>query len=96
MYGADDVAACLDSSAEGTVEVRVGTLSVRAYFDRPGADVLGGGGVSNDYALTVSALALPGLRRGDSLSVDGLAYVVADVRPLDDGALWRIALRRVT
>ncbi len=94
MYGAADVALCL-AGAEGTVEVVWGSLTTHAYFDAPGMEVLGGAGISNDYAIRLGYAALPGIQRGDDLTVDGLAYKVADIRAIDDGVLVRVGLRKV-
>lgn len=94
MYGAADVALMM-AGPDGTVEVVWGSARTLAYFDMPGAEVLGGVGISNDYTITMGAAALPGLKRGDAVTVDGDSYEVARVQLLDDGVLVRAALRKV-
>lgn len=93
MYGAADVALCLADPAS-TEEVVWGAHTTRAYFDQPGAQVLDGYGASNEYTLTLGAAALPGIKRGDAITVAGQGFTVAERHLIEDGALQRLTLRR--
>lgn len=93
MYGAADVALCL-AGEEGTVEVVWGIHTTRAYFDQPGAVVLGGELMATDYTITLGAAALPGIKTGADLTVDGVSYRVREARLLDDGVLMRAELKK--
>lgn len=72
-----------------------GTTTAAGILDTPAEDILGGRGVSVEYALTLPAGALPGIARGASITVGGVAYTLREnPRPLDDGVLVRLILTK--
>lgn len=72
--------------ADFGVAVTDGVTATVGLLDRPGEILAGGSVISVDYALTIKASVYPALKYGDTLTVDGGAYVVRHVQPLDDGA----------
>lgn len=88
------------SSAEFAVEATFApasggaAVSALVILDTPTGDVLGGDALSEEYAITCPAAALPGVRRGDRGVVAGVAYRVREVRLVDDGGLKKLLLSR--
>lgn len=80
--------------ADFGVPVSDGVTSTTGLLDRPGEIILGGAVVSVDYALTLKATDYPTLKYADTLTVDGGAYVVRHVQPLDDGAFKIVYLAK--
>lgn len=65
-------------------------------LDAPGQDVLGGAGMSVEYAVVYRATEFVGMTYGDELVIDGTAYTVRNPQPIDDGQLMRATLSKVT
>ncbi len=78
--------------------VTFGAQTVNGNFDAPAKDaVFGQSKVSDlEYRLEVAAVALsPFPATGDDLYVDGVAYRVRNVDPVDDGAIVALQLRKL-
>jgi hypothetical protein len=75
------------------VTVTHGTRSAIAIFDQPTITALGGLVSLEDYQLTLPTADLPDLAHGETVRIDGSAYLVREVMALDDGALKRVTLR---
>lgn len=80
--------------ADFGVSVTDGTTQTLGILDRPGEVIAGGAVISIEYALTIKASIYPSLKFGDTLTVDGGAYVVRQVQPLDDGVFKLIYLSK--
>lgn len=72
-----------------------GIYSANVIFDRPDVDIFSGIGIAADYAIHFSTIALPGIKRGDSVTVSGNSYNVIEVRVLDDGAISVAGLEKL-
>jgi hypothetical protein len=79
--------------ADFGVTVRHGARKALAIFDAPTTTALGGLVSLDDHQLTLATGDLPDLGHGDTVTIDGTAYVVREVMQLDDGALQRVTLR---
>lgn len=90
---AEDIAAFFGDLAVD-VTVTTGGVSVegRAYFDNP-ASVSFAAPVALAEPALLGPLSL-GLRRGSTVSAEGVSYIVRQVESLDDGALVRALLER--
>lgn len=71
-----------------------GIYSSNVIFDRPDVDIFNGLGIAADYAIHFPTNSLPGIKRGDSVTVAGAAYNVIEVRILDDGAISMAGLEK--
>jgi len=60
--------------------------------DAPDEEWLAGAVQSREVAITYRATQLVGLKTGESITVDGVAYTVREVAALDDGAVMRATL----
>jgi|688.fasta_scaffold02092_46 hypothetical protein len=76
------------------VAVSNGTTTTVGLLDRPGEVIAGGSVISIEYALTIKASVYPSLKFGDTLTVDGGAYVVRQVQPLDDGVFCLVYMSK--
>lgn len=63
-----------------------GGNTATAIFDMPDIELFGGAGQSRDYQIRLQAQELQGLKRGDSVTIDSVAYTVREVRLIGDGA----------
>lgn len=72
--------------ADFGVSVTNGVTSTTGVLDMPSEIIAGGMVITTDYALTIKASVYPNLKHGDSLTVNGAAYTVREVRLQDDGA----------
>lgn len=69
--------------------------SAKARFRAPTRDVLQGEASANEYSIEYASTALVGLRRGESITVDGIAYKVREDPDAQlDGTRLRAALTR--
>ncbi len=98
VFGGLDIPAMLADLAEadGVVEVTLGGTTVFGLLDREAIEILGGempAVVAADEIVHVQSGALPGLKSGVPITVDGTAYVVLKVLPYGDGAMVRVVLR---
>lgn len=67
------------------VAVSFGSATAKGILDMPTEIIAGGMVLNTDYQLTFKTTALAGLGYQSSITVDGAAYVVREVRALDDG-----------
>lgn len=81
--------------ADFGVTVVKGSTTTTGVLDMPSEVIAGGMVITTDYALTIKTSALPGLGYGDSLTVDGEAYTVREVRAQDDGRFSIVYLSKV-
>ena len=72
-----------------------GNVSASVLFNAQTQDIFGDAALSDEYTITYPASALPGLRSGDSGTVNGVQYRVRDVRLKSDGALVTAKLSKV-
>jgi hypothetical protein len=67
------------------VPVTDGVTATTGVLDMPSEVIAGGMVITTDYALTIKSSVYPNLLHGDSLTVNGAAYKVREVRLQDDG-----------
>ena len=80
--------------ADFGVPATFGALSATVLLDMPDAEIFGGGQISTDYAITYKSGDLSGLKTGDAITVNAVAYQVREVVKLDDGKLMNATLKR--
>ncbi len=68
--------------------------SAQVLLDAPDAELIDGAVRSREYAITYAANQLAGLKTGETVTVNALAYTVREVAALDDGALMRATLAK--
>ena len=71
------------------------SVSASVLFDAQTQDIFGDAALSDEYTITFPAASLPGLRSGDSGTVNGVQYRVRDVRLKSDGMLKTAKLAKV-
>jgi len=76
------------------VTASFGAQSTQVLRDAPDLELLGDAVLSREYAITYAASQLTGLKTGDTVTVDGVAYKVREVTSFDDGALMRATLTK--
>jgi len=76
------------------VSATSGATTAKVILDQPGEVLADGMGLSTDYTATAKATDFGSLLRGDSITVDSVAYTVREVRPIDDGLLVEISLQK--
>ncbi len=67
------------------VPVTDGVTATTGVLDMPSEVIAGGMVITTDYALTIKSSVYPTLLHGDTLTVNGAAYKVREVRLQDDG-----------
>jgi len=97
-FGSSDIPAMLELLG---VDVVLGDLTVKGLKDQSvpelGLAAPGAGGVSeSETVVTIFTGSLPAIAVGSSLTVDGVAFVVRSVRPMEDGELTQVLVRRGT
>lgn len=75
--------------------VTMGAVSGLGILDEPDQIIGGGLAISTDYSLLTKTSLFGNAGYGDSISVDGVAYSVREVRKVDDGSLCRMILTKV-
>lgn len=69
-----------------------GLVSGLCIFDQPD-QVLGAGvTISTDYSILAKASDFSGVKRGDTVTVNSVGYIVREPHLLDDGSFIRILL----
>jgi hypothetical protein len=76
------------------VSCTAGAVTALGILDMPAQVLAGDMVLSTDYTLTARTADFGGLLYGDSITVNGTAYQVREVRKLDDGALVEIGLQK--
>jgi riboflavin synthase alpha subunit len=80
--------------ADFGVTVTDGTTTTTGVLDMP-SEVIAGMVITTDYALTIKSSVYPNLKYADSLTVDGAAFTVREVRAQDDGKFSIVYLSKV-
>ena len=71
-----------------------GSQSALVLLDQPGELVLSDAQLTVDYQMTYASTDLSGLKHGDSVTVDGVAYTVRVPKPIEDGRFKVAGLKR--
>lgn len=72
------------------------TVTGLVILDQPDEDVDGGGVISRQYQATLATATWPGLKRGEVLTIDGVAYKLrTDPRAESDGLFSMVMLSKV-
>lgn len=92
-----DAAARADMLKEALWVPAAGAEPQTAFVDfrAPDETVLDGLGLSTDYSIRYPASALTGLASGETLTIEGQAYRVREVRAVGDGSEKRATLTRL-
>ena len=78
------------------VQVTAGGLTGVGILDMPTQMLRGDMVLSTEYSLTVKTAQFGALGYNDQIVVDGSLYQVRDLMSLDDGAIARVSLSRLT
>lgn len=77
------------------VEAEVDGQTIAVDFRAPDEPVLGSLAMSADYAMRYPTTALPALAVGSSVSINGFAYRVREIRSIGDGSEAHASLTRL-
>ena len=80
--------------ADFGVSCIAGAVTANGILDMPSQILSDGMVLSTDYTLTARASNFGTLIRGDSITVDGVAYTVRETMLIDDGKFVQIALQK--
>lgn len=80
--------------ADFGVSVAAGAVSGVGILDMPGEAILDGMVISTDYRVRCLASEFGSLAWGASITVNGTAYTVREVRLVDDGVFCEITLQK--
>ena len=80
------------SADDFAVDVTWGVQTATGILNAP--DETAGGALSREYLLIYPVTKLVGLTTGQTLTVDGSAYTVRDVRATDDGKIMNATLSK--
>ena len=80
--------------ADFGVSCMAGAVTANGILDMPSQIVSDGMVLSTDYTLTARASNFGTLIRGDSITVDSVAYTVRETMLIDDGKFVQIALQK--
>jgi len=80
--------------ADFGVSCTAGAVTANGILDMPSQILSDGMVLSTDYTLTAKASDFGTLIRGDSITVDSVAYTVREAMLLDDGKIVQIALQK--
>lgn len=94
LYAAADHAGLLKEAVWSPSD-RSTPLSAKVDFRAPDETMLDGLGLSTDYSIRYPSSAIVGLTAGESLTIDGHAYRVREIRALGDGSEKRATLTRL-
>ena len=76
------------------VSCTAGAVTALGILDMPTQVIAGDMVLSTDYTLTARAANFGGLKYGDSITVNSVAYTVRETRLIDDGAFVEIGLQK--
>lgn len=82
--------------ADFGVSFVAGAVSGMCILDQPGTNILGNQVIEVGYQVIVKSSQFGGLLYGDAVEVDGVAFVVKEAMPVEDGAFSLISLERST
>lgn len=80
--------------ADFGVSCTAGAVTANGILDMPSQILSDGMVLSTDYTLTVRASSFGSLIRGNSITVDSVAYTVRETMLIDDGKFVQIALQK--
>ena len=80
--------------ADFGVSCTAGAVTALGILDMPSQILSDGMVLSTDYTLTAKATDFGTLIRGDSITVDSVAYTVRETMLIDDGKIVQIALQK--
>jgi hypothetical protein len=80
--------------ADFGVSCTAGAVTANGILDMPSQVISDGMVLSTDYTLTAKATNFGTLIRGDSITVDSVAYTVRETMLIDDGKFVQIALQK--
>jgi len=80
--------------ADFGVSCTAGAVTANGILDMPSQILSDGMVLSTDYTLTAKATNFGTLIRGDSITVDSVAYTVRETMLIDDGKFVQIALQK--
>jgi hypothetical protein len=73
-----------------------GSTTGLGILDMPGKVIAGGAAISNDYELNCRTDLFGGVKKGDSITHDGVAYKAREAPlPIDDGVFCHIYMSKV-
>jgi len=81
-------------SADFGVSCTAGAVTANGILDMPSQILSDGMVLSTDYTLTARASNFGSLIRGNSITVDSVAYTVRETMLIDDGKFVQIALQK--
>lgn len=68
--------------------------TANVLFVEPAQDILSGMQITSEYGIDFDPASLPGIKHGNSLTVDGIAYTVREILAAEDGITSRANLKR--
>ena len=77
-----------------TVPVVQGSTTSVGYFESPNEIIADGVVLTTDYAVVVKTSDFSSVSRGDTMTVDSVAYTVREQMLLDDGKIMRVMLMK--
>lgn len=80
--------------ADFGVSCTAGAVTANGILDMPSQILSDGMVLSTDYTLTAKSSDFGTLIRGDSITVDSVAYTVRETMLIDDGKIVQIALQK--
>lgn len=80
--------------ADFGVSCTAGAVTANGILDMPSQILSDGMVLSTDYTLTTRASSFGNLIRGNSITVDSVAYTVRETMLIDDGKFVQIALQK--
>jgi hypothetical protein len=80
--------------ADFGVSCTAGAVTANGILDMPSQILSDGMVLSTDYTLTARASNFGSLIRGNSITVDSVAYTVRETMLIDDGKFVQIALQK--
>ena len=80
--------------ADFGVSCTAGAVTANGILDMPSQILSDGMVLSTDYTLTARTSNFGGLIRGNSITVDSVAYTVRETMLIDDGKFVQIALQK--
>ena len=80
--------------ADFGVSCTAGAVTANGILDMPSQILSDGMVLSTDYTLTARTSNFGNLIRGNSITVDSVAYTVRETMLIDDGKFVRIALQK--
>jgi hypothetical protein len=96
FFADDDIPSML---ADWGSSITIGGVNAPCIFDEAAEVVLQQDGVGGQITIMPVALiqrtAFPSANKDDAVVVDGVSYIIYEALPIGDGALVRLALRKV-